>query len=111
MFSATFVPKIRKLATEFLKPYIKIAVGKTGSTTQNITQVVKYVNFHSRNKELLIDLKVETGRVIVFVERQRSCDGLCKYLSQKGVAATSIHGKMEQWRRTGWFKNPDKTRE
>lgn len=40
MFSATFPAPIQKLARDFLENYIFLAVGRVGSTSQNITQKV-----------------------------------------------------------------------
>ena len=38
LFSATFAPEIQKLAKAFLRDYVWIAVGRVGSTVENITQ-------------------------------------------------------------------------
>ena len=40
MFSATFPPEVQILAQEFLREYVYVAVGKVGSTTDSITQVI-----------------------------------------------------------------------
>ncbi len=40
MFSATFPSDIQMLARDFLRDYIFLTVGRVGSTSQNITQVV-----------------------------------------------------------------------
>ena len=40
MFSATFPKEIQKLASEFMRRYIFVAVGRVGSTTALITQSV-----------------------------------------------------------------------
>ena len=38
MFSATFPREIQLLAADFLREYVWVAVGRVGSTTENITQ-------------------------------------------------------------------------
>merc|ERR1719312_385187 len=43
MFSATFPKEIQKLAADFLNNYIFLAVGRVGSTSENITQTIEYV--------------------------------------------------------------------
>ena len=40
MFSATFPKEIQMLARDFLRDYVFLAVGRVGSTTENITQKV-----------------------------------------------------------------------
>jgi hypothetical protein len=44
MFSATFPKEIQRLAADFLYDYIFLAVGRVGSTHENITQRVEYVD-------------------------------------------------------------------
>ena len=64
MFSATFPKEIQMLARDFLKDYVFLAVGRVGSTSENITQkivwVVEDVSFFSQmvgfNHKLLIIL-------------------------------------------------------
>lgn len=43
MFSATFPKEIQILAKDFLHDYVFLAVGKVGSTSENITQSVLWV--------------------------------------------------------------------
>lgn len=42
MFSATFPSPIQMLARDFLENYIFLAVGRVGSTSENITQKVTF---------------------------------------------------------------------
>jgi PL10A len=44
MFSATFPKKVQELARNFLDNYIFLAVGRVGSTSENITQKIFWVN-------------------------------------------------------------------
>jgi hypothetical protein len=43
MFSATFPREIQKLASDFLRDYVFLAVGRVGSAAKDITQVVRPV--------------------------------------------------------------------
>ena len=43
MFSATFPKEIQILARDFLKDYVFLAVGRVGSTSENITQKIVWV--------------------------------------------------------------------
>lgn len=45
MFSATFPKQIQELAQAFLYNYVFLAVGRVGSTSENITQKVIFVIF------------------------------------------------------------------
>ena len=55
MFSATFPKEIQMLARDFLRDYVFLAVGRVGSTTENITQKVIYSHsFSDLNTNLLI---------------------------------------------------------
>ena len=43
MFSATFPKEIQMLARDFLKDYVFLAVGRVGSSSENITQKIVWV--------------------------------------------------------------------
>ena len=43
MFSATFPKEIQMLARDFLKDYVFLAIGRVGSTSENITQKIVWV--------------------------------------------------------------------
>ncbi|MFH4980768.1 hypothetical protein AB6A40_007477 [Gnathostoma spinigerum] len=56
MFSATFPKEIQILAQDFLMPnYIFLAVGRVGSTSENIMQKIVWVEEHEK-KSFLMDL-------------------------------------------------------
>ncbi len=42
MFSATFPREIQRLASDFLRDYVFLAVGRVGSAAKDITQVVRW---------------------------------------------------------------------
>jgi len=98
MFSATFPKEIQHLARSFLKDYIFLSVGRVGSTSENITQRIEYVDDQDK-KSLLLDLLVAEesgGLVLVFVETKRMADSLCDFLCAQRHQATSIHGDRTQ---------------
>jgi ATP-dependent RNA helicase DDX3X len=98
MFSATFPKEIQMLARMFLKEYIFLSVGRVGSTSENITQRIEYVDDHDK-KSLLLDLLVAEesgGLILVFVETKRMADSLCDFLCAQRHNATSIHGDRTQ---------------
>ncbi|WRT70563.1 ATP-dependent RNA helicase ded1 [Kwoniella shivajii] len=98
MFSATFPKEIQMLARSFLKDYVFLSVGRVGSTSENITQRIEYVD-DADKKSLLLDLLLAEqsgGLVLVFVETKRMADNLCDFLCAQRHNATSIHGDRTQ---------------
>lgn len=53
MFSATFPKEIQMLARDFLSNYIFLAIGRVGSTSENITQKIVWVEEHDKRSYLL----------------------------------------------------------
>ncbi|TFY72436.1 hypothetical protein EVG20_g538 [Dentipellis fragilis] len=97
MFSATFPRDIQMLAKDFLKDYIFLSVGRVGSTSENITQKVEYVEDNDK-RSVLLDLLASqnTGLTLIFVETKRMADMLSDFLLGNNFAATSIHGDRTQ---------------
>ncbi|XP_068389226.1 ATP-dependent RNA helicase DDX3X-like [Eschrichtius robustus] len=98
MFSATFPKEIQMLARDFLDEYIFLAVGRGGSTSENITQKVVWVE-EADKRSFLLDLLNATGRnslTLVFVETKKGADSLEDFLYHEGYAYTSIHGDRSQ---------------
>ncbi|XP_042316879.1 ATP-dependent RNA helicase DDX3X isoform X9 [Sceloporus undulatus] len=94
MFSATFPKEIQMLARDFLEEYIFLAVGRVGSTSENIKQKVVWVD-ESDKRSFLLDLLTATGEdslTLVFVETKKGADSLEDFLFREGFACTSIHG-------------------
>lgn len=99
MFSATFPREIQRLALDFLKgEQMFLSVGRVGSTSENITQKVEYVE-DSDKRSILLDLLLGTtnnGLTLIFVETKRMADMLEGFLAQNRVPCTSIHGDRSQ---------------
>ncbi|XP_062982609.1 ATP-dependent RNA helicase DDX3X isoform X6 [Elgaria multicarinata webbii] len=98
MFSATFPKEIQMLARDFLEEYIFLAVGRVGSTSENITQKVVWVEELDK-RSFLLDLLNATGKdslTLVFVETKKGADSLEDFLYHEGYACTSIHGDRSQ---------------
>ncbi|KAI0064043.1 DEAD-domain-containing protein [Artomyces pyxidatus] len=97
MFSATFPRDIQMLAKDFLKDYIFLSVGRVGSTSENITQKVEYVEDNDKRSVLLDLLASQTGGLtLIFVETKRMADMLSDFLLGNQLATTSIHGDRTQ---------------
>jgi ATP-dependent RNA helicase DDX3X len=98
MFSATFPKEIQMLARDFLNNYIFLAVGRVGSTSQNITQKVLWVDEDMKRDMLLEILKCteEDCLTLVFTETKKGADHLDNFLFDKGFGSTCIHGDRNQ---------------
>lgn len=97
MFSATFPRDIQMLARDFLKDYVFLSVGRVGSTSENITQKVEYVEDMDKRSVLLDILHTHgAGLSLIFVETKRMADSLSDFLINQNFPATSIHGDRTQ---------------
>ncbi|XP_033224333.1 ATP-dependent RNA helicase bel isoform X2 [Belonocnema kinseyi] len=103
MFSATFPKEIQMLARDFLSNYIFLAVGRVGSTSENITQKIVWVEDHDKRSYLLDLLQASNSQepsaealTLVFVETKKGADMLEEFLYQMGYPVTSIHGDRTQ---------------
>jgi len=96
MFSATFPKDVRQLATDFLTDHLFLKVGRVGSTTEMITQVIKYIRDDDKKEELMKDMKAIPGRTLIFTETKRDTDVLARFLFAQGFAASAIHGDRSQ---------------
>jgi len=101
MFSATFPTEIQKLAKEFLRPYVFIAVGRVGGTTENIEQRLVWASAEKRQKFdlLLEELHRVPGKTLVFVSKKRVATQIKKWLKAEGELAEDIHGDRSQSQR------------
>ena len=113
LFSATFPPEIQKLASAFLRPYVWIAVGRVGSTVENIEQRLVKAVPDKRKKMMLVvkALAEKDGRTLVFVQKKRTATWLKMQLKKGGpadggpderfdpVLAEDIHGDRTQSQR------------
>ncbi|XP_030748114.1 ATP-dependent RNA helicase bel [Sitophilus oryzae] len=111
MFSATFPHMIQMLARDFLDNYIFLAVGRVGSTSENITQKIVWVEENDKISFLLDLLNVADlhqpsaeSLTLVFVETKKGADSLDAFLHNEGYPVTSIHGDKTQHEREDALK-------
>lgn len=101
LFSATFPKGARDLAKEYLSAsHVRFRVGRAGSTTENIKQVVLGAERHEK-RELLIRLLEEMSgmRTIIFVNSRQEADNLDDFLFNMQLPVTSIHSDRTQQER------------
>ena len=97
LFSATFPKDIQYLARDFLNDYLFLSIGRVGSTSENISQNLIYVEEFDK-KSILLDLlsNVNIGPTLVFVETKRMANELTEFLISQKCKATAIHGDRSQ---------------
>jgi ATP-dependent RNA helicase DDX3X len=105
MFSATFPAEIQRLAELYMRPYVYVAVGRVGSTTESITQRLILVSDSSKQGKLQLLYETLSSMqaacsVIVFVQKKRTATVVCKSLKRDlGINAVEIHGDRSQSQR------------
>lgn len=107
LFSATFPKAARDLAKEHLAAsHVRFRVGRAGSTTANIKQVILQAERHQK-RDLLIQLLEEMCgmRTIIFVNSRQEADNLDDFLFNLGLPVTSIHSDRTQMEREAAMRN------
>jgi len=101
LFSATFSPEIKTLASGLLKNPVVVEVARQNKTADQISQVVHFVD-KRRKRELLSQLIKTKGwrQVLVFTRTKHGANKLTKGLQESGISAAAIHGNKSQGART-----------
>lgn len=105
LFSATFSPEIKKLASSYLKQPVTIEVARSNSTNENVRQMVYAVEdgqkqaavVHLLKQRAAVDQK--SKQCIVFVNSKIGCSRLARHLEREGINASAIHGDKTQTER------------
>jgi ATP-dependent RNA helicase RhlE len=97
MFSATFSPEIKKLASSFLRSPVTIEVARSNATADNVTQVLYKVEEEAK-RDAVTHIIRERGlkQVIVFSNTKIGASRLARHLEKEGVKAAAIHGDKTQ---------------
>jgi superfamily II DNA/RNA helicase len=97
MFSATFSPEIKKLASSFLKNPQLIEVARSNATAERVTQIIYKVEEEAKRDAVVHLLKQrEIRQVIVFSNTKIGASRLARELERAGVKASAIHGDKTQ---------------
>ncbi|GJH08823.1 DEAD/DEAH box helicase [Caballeronia sp. EK] len=97
LFSATFSPEIKKLASTYLRNPQTIEVARSNSTATNVRQIVFEV--HESDKSGAVAQLIrerELKQVIVFCNSKIGASRLARVLERDGIVATAIHGDRTQ---------------
>lgn len=101
MFSATFSDEIRKLAKGMVNNPVEISVSPRNTAAPTVKQWIHPVD-KKQKSALLVQLIKDNDwqQVLVFSRTKRGADRLCRYLGDKKIKATAIHGNKSQGART-----------
>jgi len=101
LFSATFSPSIRKLATGLLQDPQQIQITPPNQTARSVEQVVHPCDM-KRKPELLSHLirSNDWQQVLVFSRTKHGANRVAERLTKEGLEAAAIHGNKSQGART-----------
>jgi len=97
LFSATFSPEIRSLASDLLDEPVEIQVSVNGKPADGIDQVVYPVDKHRKRELLAHKIGAENWRqVLVFTRTKHGANRLATQLEVDGLSCAAIHGNKSQ---------------
>ena len=97
MFSATFSPEIKKLASGILVDPETIEASKSSTAAENVSQTVYQVDEAHKNEAIVHILKGRSlKQVLVFTNTRVGAARLTRMLEKKNIRSTAIHGDKSQ---------------
>ena len=109
LFSATFPIKIQTIARKILKDPIEIIIGNKNKVNENITNSFHVVDKNDEKMAILLKTlgtcNTEREKILIFMEKQKSCDEMVNKLISRGYAVMSLHGGKDQYEREGIIKD------
>lgn len=101
LFSATFSPEIRELASGLLRDPVSVDVAPRNTAAETVVQRVIDVNREAK-RDLLVHLFETHGwhQVLVFTRTKHGADALTRRLDKAGIKSAAIHGNKTQGART-----------
>ena len=106
MFSATFPPKIMKLAKTFLDNPITIEIDKENLSTRQVKQIIHYV-YEEEKLSLLSKLITDNkwNQVLIFTNTKIQANIIVERLNDEGIKTQAIHGDKSQGQRIDALNN------
>ncbi len=97
LFSATFSPEIKRLASSYLQDPITIEVARSNATASTVEQHFYRVDDDDK-RQTLKQLVRERGitQAFVFVNSKLGCARLARSLEREGLKTTALHGDKSQ---------------
>ncbi|MBE0535663.1 MAG: DEAD/DEAH box helicase [Phycisphaerae bacterium] len=104
LFSATMPPEIKRLAARHLKDPVTIELNLSQVAPQSLEHQFQLVKGHQRFEALVDYLREdEVKQAIIFCNSRRNVEKLNDQLRKEFKSVESIHGGLEQSRRTSLF--------
>jgi len=97
LFSATFSPEIKRLASSYLQDPVTIEVARSNATASTVEQHFYRVDDDDKRQTLKQIVK-ERGvtQAFVFVNSKLGCARLARSLEREGLKTTALHGDKSQ---------------
>ncbi len=99
MFSATFPPKIEKLAANYMITPQRVFVDAVIAISDKLKQENMFIKDSDKYDQLLTQLNTREGSIIVFVKTKINADRLATQLVKMDHNAAAIHGDLRQHKR------------
>jgi len=99
LFSATLPKDILRISERYLTKPIRISVGSTTAPIAKIKQETLQVYKENKYNELIDQLLLRKGSILVFVKTKRNADRMVKRLKKEDHSADAIHGDLRQSKR------------
>ncbi len=97
LFSATFSPEIKRLASSYLQDPVTIEVARSNATASTVEQHFYSVGADDKRRALHQILKTrELKQAFVFVNSKLGCARLARSLEREGLKTTALHGDKSQ---------------
>ncbi|MBT0569005.1 DEAD/DEAH box helicase [Curvibacter sp. CHRR-16] len=97
LFSATFSPEIKRLASSYLQDPITIEVARSNATASTVTQKFYKVDEDDKRFALLdIVQREQIKQAFVFVNSKLGCSRLTRNLERDGYKVAALHGDKSQ---------------
>jgi superfamily II DNA/RNA helicase len=97
LFSATFSPEIKRLASSYLQDPVTIEVARSNATASTVEQHFYSVNADDKRRALHQILKQRgMKQAFVFVNSKLGCARLARSLEREGLKTTALHGDKSQ---------------
>ena len=99
LFSATLPKNILRISERYLTRPVRISVGSTTVPIAKIKQETLQVYKENKYNELIDQLLLRKGSILVFVKTKRNADRMVKRLKEEDHSADAIHGDLRQSKR------------
>jgi ATP-dependent RNA helicase RhlE len=97
LFSATFSPEIKRLASSYLQDPVTIEVARSNATASTVEQHFYSVSADDKRRALHQILKSRgMKQAFVFVNSKLGCARLARSLEREGLKTTALHGDKSQ---------------